>query len=270
MTHDRLFVLQVVALIEDRWFERGLDHPPTRIERHFRIDPVLFAAADAEAAYLAASEWVTNDGFSDPHPEGAGDVSRIRALGIHQLQEVGRLGELAERVHEPLGLGLPGFNLNAIDVEGVPLIREKEQLAVFRHASASAHLETRPATQADRGSVDLRQGDLFWASPAESRGAVPSIAHPYVVIQDDVLNRSRIHSVVVCALTSNLKRASEPGNVLLDVGEGNLTRQSVVIVSQVSAIDRTQLGERIGSLSDQRVQQVLAGMRFQQASFFTR
>jgi mRNA interferase MazF len=118
--------------------------------------------------------------------------------------------------------------------------------------------------------VSIHRGDIFWVAPDEARGSIPAIAHPYVVLQDDVFNRSRIHSVVVCALTSNLKRASEPGNVLLDVGEGNLTRQSVVVVSQVSAVDKSQLGERIGALSPQRVEQILAGMRFQQASFFHR
>jgi mRNA interferase MazF len=91
-----------------------------------------------------------------------------------------------------------------------------------------------------------------------------------VVVQDDVFNHSRIDTVVVCALTSNLKRANEPGNVLLDVGEGNLPRQSVVVVSQVSSVEKARLGERIGSLSDARVEQILAGMRFQQLSFFNR
>jgi mRNA interferase MazF len=76
--------------------------------------------------------------------------------------------------------------------------------------------------------------------------------------------------VVVCALTSNLHRASEPGNVLLEVGEGYLPKQSVVVVSQVSSVDKARLGERIGWLSDTRVEQVLAGMRFQQVSFFGR
>ena len=91
-----------------------------------------------------------------------------------------------------------------------------------------------------------------------------------MVVQDDVFNHSRIATVVVCALTSNLHRANEPGNVLLEVGEGNLPRQSVVVVSQISSIDKACLGERIGSLSDARVEQILAGLRFQQASFFGR
>jgi mRNA interferase MazF len=89
-----------------------------------------------------------------------------------------------------------------------------------------------------------------------------------VVVQDDVLNHSRITTVVVCALSSNLHRAQEPGNVLLEVGEGNLPRQSVVVVSQVSSVDKARVGERIGSLSDSRVEQILAGLKFQQVSFF--
>jgi mRNA interferase MazF len=91
-----------------------------------------------------------------------------------------------------------------------------------------------------------------------------------VVVQDDVFNHSRITSVVVCALTSNLRRANEPGNVLLEVGEGNLPRQSVVVVSQVSSVGKARLGGWTGSLSDARVEQILAGLRFQQVSFFGR
>ena len=116
----------------------------------------------------------------------------------------------------------------------------------------------------------IHRGDLFWIAPDGSRGSVPGHPHPHVVLQDDVFNRSRIHTVIVCALTSNLKRANEPGNVLLDVGEGNLPRQSVLVVSQVSAVDKTQLGAYIGALSDRRVEQILDGMRFQQAAFFER
>jgi mRNA interferase MazF len=90
------------------------------------------------------------------------------------------------------------------------------------------------------------------------------------VVQDDVFNRSRISTVIVCALSSNLKRINEPGNVLLEPGEGGLARQSIVIVSQVSSVDKARLGDYIGALSDERIEQILAGMRFQQASFFGR
>jgi len=117
-------------------------------------------------------------------------------------------------------------------------------------------------------SAKINRGDVFWIEPDDARGPVPTYSHPHVVVQDDVFNHSRITTVVVCAVTSNLHRANEPGNVLLDVGEGNLPKQSVVVVSQVSSVDKARLGERIGSLSDARVEQILDGLRFQQASFF--
>ncbi|HKO51093.1 MAG TPA: type II toxin-antitoxin system PemK/MazF family toxin [Polyangiaceae bacterium] len=116
----------------------------------------------------------------------------------------------------------------------------------------------------------MNRGDVFWIEADESRGSIPGQAHPHVLIQDDLFNRSRIHTVVVCALTTNLNRATEPGNVLLDLGEGNLPKRSVVIVSQISSVDKSKLGEPIGRLSAERVDQILDGLRFQQASFFGR
>lgn len=112
------------------------------------------------------------------------------------------------------------------------------------------------------------RGELYWLTAATPYGDLPAYAHPHVVVQEDVFNHSRLPTVVVCALTSNLHRASEPGNVLLDEGEGGLPRRSVVVVSQLSCVDKAQLGVRIGALSDDRIEQILDGLRFQQASFF--
>ena len=123
-------------------------------------------------------------------------------------------------------------------------------------------------------SPTIRRGDLYWIeadrSSSAGEGAGEGYAHPHVVVQEDVFNDSRITTVIVCALTSNLQRASEPGNVLLDIGEGNLPKQSVVVVSQIAAVEKTRLGACIGSLSDERVEQILDGLRFQQRSFFER
>ena len=116
----------------------------------------------------------------------------------------------------------------------------------------------------------INQGDIYWLQLEESTRVPLEIRHPYVVIQDNVFNHSRIHTVVVCALTSNLKRANFPGNVLLEVNEANLPKQSVVEISKVSTVDKAQLGEYIGSLTEQRITQILAGMRFLQLSFFSR
>jgi mRNA interferase MazF len=116
----------------------------------------------------------------------------------------------------------------------------------------------------------IHRGDVFWIGPDDAREPAASYSHPHVVVQDDVFNHSRITTVVVCALTTNLQRANEPGNVLLEPGEGDLPKQSVVVVSQISSIDKARLGDRIGSLCDARVDQILSGLRFQQVSFFDR
>jgi mRNA interferase MazF len=107
----------------------------------------------------------------------------------------------------------------------------------------------------------ISQGDVYWVDLGEPVGSAPGFLHPHVVIQNDAFNRSDIRTVVVCALTSNLKRAAAPGNVLLDVGEANLPKQSVVNISQVFTVDKSQLGDKIGLLSTRRVRQILDGVQ---------
>jgi mRNA interferase MazF len=107
----------------------------------------------------------------------------------------------------------------------------------------------------------IEQGDIFWIDLETPPGSEPGYRRPFVVVQNNLFNRSRIGTVVVCALTSNLKRAQAPGNVLLEEGEGNLPRQSVVNISQLFTVDRGDLEEQIGSLSRQRVGQIVDGLR---------
>lgn len=122
--------------------------------------------------------------------------------------------------------------------------------------------------QPDKGTAVIQQGSIYWLD--NSVELEPGVAHPHVVIQDNLFNHSRISTVVVCALTSNIKRVNIPGNVLLESGEANLPRQSVVEVSKVSTVEKALLGEYIGSLTEERIHQILDGMRFQQTSFFKR
>ncbi|MCL5046465.1 MAG: type II toxin-antitoxin system PemK/MazF family toxin [Actinobacteria bacterium] len=106
----------------------------------------------------------------------------------------------------------------------------------------------------------INQGDIFWVDLGEPTGSEPGYLHPHVVIQNNLFNKSRINTVVLCALTSNLKRAEAPGNVLLSPGEGNLPKQSVVNVSQVYTVDKRNLGQKIGTLSSSRVREILDGI----------
>ena len=99
---------------------------------------------------------------------------------------------------------------------------------------------------------------MDFGAPSESE---PGFRHPHVVIQNNVFNRSRINTVVVCALTSNLKRAKAPGNVLLDKGEGNLSKKSVVNITQIFTINKGDLEEKIGTLTRGRIRQIIEGIR---------
>jgi mRNA interferase MazF len=107
----------------------------------------------------------------------------------------------------------------------------------------------------------IKQGDVYWVELGEPEGSEPGYQHPHVVVQNNLFNRSRINTVVVCTLTSNLKWAKAPGNVLLENGEGGLPKPSVVLISRIFTVDRAQLGDYIGSLSGKRIRQILEGIR---------
>lgn len=106
----------------------------------------------------------------------------------------------------------------------------------------------------------ISQGDVFWVSRGAPRGSEPGFRRPFVVVQNDPFNRSAINTVVVCALTSNVRRAQAPGNILLKKGEANLPESSVVNISQIVTLDKTDLVERIGTLSKERVRQIVEGL----------
>ena len=107
---------------------------------------------------------------------------------------------------------------------------------------------------------EIRQGDIFWIDFEGPKGSEPGYRHPFVVVQNDVFNASRLGTTVVCALTSNLGRAKAPGNVLLKKGEGNLPKESVVNVTQIVTLDKADLAERTGSLSEPRIAQIIEGI----------
>ena len=108
----------------------------------------------------------------------------------------------------------------------------------------------------------IRQGDVYWMELGRPFGSEPGYRRPHVVVQNNLLNASRIQTVVCCALTTNLQRAAAPGNVLLRRGEANLPETSVMNVTQLVTADRRRLVEKIGTLSASRLQEVLTGIRW--------
>lgn len=107
----------------------------------------------------------------------------------------------------------------------------------------------------------INQGDIYWLRMEDDNSYGVEYPHPYVVIQDDAINHSRVETVVLCALTTNMKKANLPGNILLDEGEGNLPKQSIVVVSQIVSVEKSTLGQYIGSLRKKRIVQIYSGLK---------
>ena len=105
----------------------------------------------------------------------------------------------------------------------------------------------------------IAQGEVWWAELAEPSGSEPGFRRPVVIVQGDAFNRSRIATVVCVALTSNLRWAAAPGNVLLSSRLTGLPKDSVANVSQLVTLDRNVLAERVGALPARKLQLVLLG-----------
>jgi mRNA interferase MazF len=108
--------------------------------------------------------------------------------------------------------------------------------------------------------VRVRQGDVYWVDFGEPSGSRPGYTHPAVVIQSDTFNKSAIDTVVVCEVTETLRLGKARGNVALVPGEANLPMQSVVNVSQIFTVNKTDLRDWIGRLDAFRVREVLDGL----------
>jgi mRNA interferase MazF len=107
---------------------------------------------------------------------------------------------------------------------------------------------------------ELAQGEVWWAELAAPAGSGPGFTRPVVVVQGDSLNRSRLGTVVCVPLTSNMKWAEAPGNVLLPARATGLPKDSVANASQIVALDRAVLASRVGKLGPKRLAQVLSGI----------
>ena len=106
----------------------------------------------------------------------------------------------------------------------------------------------------------ISQGDVRWADLPDPAGSGPGFRRPVVVVQGDALNRSRIATAVCVPLTSNLRWAQAPGNVLLPARSTGLPRDSVALTPSIVAIDRLLLNEQAGQVSDRQLAAILRGL----------
>jgi len=109
--------------------------------------------------------------------------------------------------------------------------------------------------------VVIRRGEVWWAGLPEPAASEPGYRRPVLVVSSDEFNRSRIRTVVAAVLTTNLRLAAAPGNVLVAAGETGLPRDSVVNVSQVVTVDKSFLAERAGLVGGRAMLAVEDGLR---------
>jgi mRNA interferase MazF len=107
----------------------------------------------------------------------------------------------------------------------------------------------------------MYRGEIWWANLPDPVGSEPGYRRPVLVIQDDTFTQSRISTVIVVIITSNIQLAEAPGNVILPHEVSGLPRDSVVNVSQILTIDKTFLVERMGSLPASLQEEVDEGLR---------
>lgn len=106
----------------------------------------------------------------------------------------------------------------------------------------------------------MRRGEIWWADLPEPVQSGPGYRRPVLVVQDDEFNESLIKTVIVAAITTNLRVGMAKGNVLITAKQSGLEKDSVVNVSQILAIDKTLLFERVGELSANKIEQIDAGL----------
>lgn len=106
----------------------------------------------------------------------------------------------------------------------------------------------------------ISQGEIWWADLPMPAGSGPGFRRPVVIVQGDAFNRSRIATVVCVPLTTNTSWADSPGNVLLNSNSTNLPKDSVANASQVIAVDKALLVERVSKLSRTKLELVLSGL----------
>jgi len=107
----------------------------------------------------------------------------------------------------------------------------------------------------------IRRGDIYWVDFSPGKGSEPLGRRPGLVIQCDALNESKLNTVIMLAITSNLTFSELPGNVLLAKGEANMPKRCVINATQLKSVNKSSLVEKIGSLSYEKMDQVVSGLK---------
>ncbi len=107
----------------------------------------------------------------------------------------------------------------------------------------------------------IERGQIWWADLPEPHGSSPGYEHPLVVNQSDYFNQTKLNTIIGALITSNLDLAEMPGNVLIKKNQTELPKDSVVNVTQIVTVDKSELLEYVGTLSERKMEQIENGLR---------
>ncbi|WP_020564293.1 type II toxin-antitoxin system PemK/MazF family toxin [Methylosarcina fibrata] len=107
----------------------------------------------------------------------------------------------------------------------------------------------------------MKKGEIWWASLGEPRGSEPGFRRPVVVVSSNEFNNSKINTVLAAVITSNVRLADAPGNVLLEKKHSKLAKDSVINVSQIITLDKKYLTEKASKLSTQHINALNDGLK---------
>ena len=102
----------------------------------------------------------------------------------------------------------------------------------------------------------MRRGQIWWADLPDPLGSAPGFTRPVIILSADDFNQSRVATVVVAALTSSLKYAAAPGMVKLTTGEGGVDRPSVINLTALQTVDKSQLRDWLGALPPVKMSEI--------------
>ena len=107
----------------------------------------------------------------------------------------------------------------------------------------------------------IRKGSIYWVDFSPGKGSEPTGRRPRLVIQNDILNDSNLNTVIMLAITSTMKFGELPGNVVLRKGEANIPKKCVINVTQIKSVDKQSIKEKIGTLSQKRIDEIHEGLK---------
>ena len=107
----------------------------------------------------------------------------------------------------------------------------------------------------------IRKGSIYWVDFSPGKGSEPIGRRPGLVVQNDILNDSKLNTVIMLAIISTMKFGELPGNVILRKGEANLPKKCVINTTQIKSVDKKSIKEKIGTLSKRRMDDVYDGLK---------